>query len=59
MTIDIDSTTCEAYGYDKQGAAFGYTKARGFHPMVATRGAGTGEVRETIGRVRRAGATGP
>lgn len=77
MTIDIDSTICEVHGYDKEGAAFGYTKLRGFHPMVATR-AETGEVlhsrfrkgsantargaqrfvRETVGRVRRAGATG-
>ncbi len=46
MTIDIDSTICEVYGYDKQGAAFGYTKVRGYHPMVATR-SGTGEVLHT------------
>ncbi len=78
MTIDIDSTICETYGYAKQGATFGYTKRRGYHPLLATR-ADTGEVlhvrfrkgsantgrgaqrfvREVIGRVRRAGATGP
>ena len=77
MTIDIDSTICAAYGYAKQGATFGYTKQRGYHPLLATR-ADTGEVlhirfrkgsantgrgaerfvREVIGRVRRAGATG-
>ena len=78
MTIDIDSTICETHGYQKQGATFGYTKQRGYHPLLATR-ADTGEVlhirfrkgsantargaqrfvREVIGRVRRAGATGP
>lgn len=78
MVIDIDSTICATYGYSKQGATFGYTKRRGYHPLVATR-ADTGEVlhirfrkgsantgrgaqrfvRELIGRVRRAGATGP
>jgi Transposase DDE domain group 1 len=77
LTIDIDSTICETYGYQKQGASFGYTKRRGYHPLLATR-ADTGEVlhvrfrkgsantgrgaerfvRELIGRVRRAGATG-
>ena len=78
LVIDIDSTICEVHGYAKQGAAFGYTRVRGYHPLVATR-ADTGEVlhtrmrkgsansargaqrfvRETIRRVRRAGATGP
>jgi len=78
MTIDIDSTICETHGYKKQGAGFGYTKRRGYHPLLATR-ADTGEVlhirfrkgsantgrgaerfvREVIGRVRRAGASGP
>lgn len=78
MTIDVDSTICEVHGYAKQGAAYGYTRQLGLHPLVATR-ADTGEVvhtrmrkgsantmrggqrfiRETIGRVRRAGASGP
>jgi hypothetical protein len=77
MFIDMDSTMCEVHGYDKQGASFGYTRVRGYHPLLATR-AETGEVlharmrkgsantgrgaqrfvRETVGRVRRAGATG-
>jgi hypothetical protein len=43
MTVDVDSTICEVYGTAKQGAAFGYTKVRGYHPLLATR-AGTGEV---------------
>ncbi len=77
MFIDIDSTICEVHGEHKQGAAYGYTRQLGLHPLLATR-ADTGEVlhgrmrkgsagsgrgaqrfvRETIGRVRRAGATG-
>lgn len=78
LIVDIDSTICETHGYKKQGASFGYTRVRGYHPLVATR-AETGEVlhvrfregsantgrgaerfvREVLGRVRRAGATGP
>lgn len=43
MTIDMDSTITEVHGYAKQGAAYGYTKVLGHHPLVATR-AETGEV---------------
>jgi hypothetical protein len=43
LTIDVDSTICETYGLAKQGAGFGYTKVRGYHPLLAIR-AGTGEV---------------
>ncbi len=43
LTIDVDSTICEVEGHDKQGAAFGYTKVRGYHPLLATR-ADTGEI---------------
>jgi hypothetical protein len=43
MTIDLDSTVCEVHGYHKQGAAYGYTHTRGYHPLVATH-AETGEV---------------
>lgn len=77
MFIDVDSTVAEVHGYQKQGASYGYTKTKGYHPLLATR-ADTGEVlhgrmrkgsagsgrgaqrfvRETVGRVRRAGATG-
>ncbi len=77
LTIDFDSTICRVFGVAKQGAAYGYTKVRGYHPLLATladtgevlharmrggnagaaRGAGT-FVRETIARVRDAGATG-
>ena len=77
LTVDLDSTICEVYGTAKQGATFGYTKVRGYHPLLATlagtnevlharmrggnagsaRGAGS-LVRETISRIRGAGATG-
>ena len=78
LTIDLDSTICETYGLDKEGARHnGYTGQRGYHPLLAV-AAGTGEVlmsrlregrantargaahflRETLGRVRYAGATG-
>jgi Transposase DDE domain group 1 len=43
MTIDLDSTICEVYGKQKHGAAYGYTKVLGYHPLLATR-ADTGEV---------------
>lgn len=43
MVVDVDSTICEVHGYHKQGASFGYTKVRGYHPLLATR-ADTGEV---------------
>jgi hypothetical protein len=43
MTIDADSTICEVYGKAKQGAAYGYTRTLGYHPLLATR-ADTGEV---------------
>ncbi len=31
LTIDLDSTIVEVHGRGKQGAAFGYTKVRGYH----------------------------
>ena len=76
VTLDVDSTICAVSGKTKQGAAYGYTKELGYHPLLAFR-ADTGEVvgarlregssqrgvvhfaKETIGRVRRAGARGP
>jgi hypothetical protein len=78
LTIDLDSTVCETYGLQKQGALHhGYTHVRGYHPLLAV-AAGTGDVlmarlregransgrsaghflRETVSRVRDAGATG-
>jgi DDE family transposase len=43
LVVDVDSTICEVAGKAKQGAAFGYTKVLGYHPILATR-AETGEV---------------
>jgi hypothetical protein len=43
LTIDLDSTIVEVSGHAKQGAGFGYTKRRGYHPILATR-ADSGEV---------------
>ena len=43
LVIDVDSTICEVEGHAKSGAAFGYTKVLGYHPILATR-ADTGEV---------------
>ncbi len=78
FTIDLDSTICETYGLQKEGALHhGDTGVRGYHPLLAI-AAGTGDVlmarlregrantvrgaahflRETIGRVRSAGASG-
>jgi Transposase DDE domain group 1 len=39
----VDSTVCEVHGHAKGGAAYGYTKVLGYHPLLATR-ADTGEV---------------
>jgi hypothetical protein len=36
VTLDVDSTICETYGLAKQGARFGHTRVRGYHPLVAS-----------------------
>jgi hypothetical protein len=43
LVIDVDSFLGEVYGRAKHGAAFGYTRRRGYHPLLATR-ADSGEV---------------
>ena len=43
LVVDIDSTIREVFGKLKSGAAFGYTKVLGYHPILATR-ADTGEI---------------
>ena len=44
LTIDLDSTICEAYGLAKEGARHhSYTGQRGYHPLLAS-AAGTGDV---------------
>src|ERR1700722_19346230 len=36
LVVDVDSFVGEVYGYDKQGASYGYTHKRGYHPILAT-----------------------
>src|SRR4029079_10437515 len=43
LVVDVDSVLGEVFGVKKHGAAFGYTRVRGYHPILATR-ADTGEV---------------
>jgi hypothetical protein len=43
LVVDVDSFVGEVHGYAKQGAAFGYTRQRDYHPIVASR-ADSGEV---------------
>jgi hypothetical protein len=43
LVVDVDSFIGEVHGYQKQGASFGYSKKRGYHPLLASR-ADTGEV---------------
>ncbi len=43
LIVDVDSFIGQTYGYLKEGVGFGYTKQRGYHPLLASR-AGTGEV---------------
>jgi DDE family transposase len=53
MAIDLDSTICELHGHHKQGAAYGYTRQLGYHPLLAIR-ADTGEVLHARQRTGRA-----
>lgn len=43
LVIDLDSFIGQVHGYQKQGASYGYTHQRGYHPLLATTEAG-GEV---------------
>jgi hypothetical protein len=43
LVIDVDSTICQVEGKAKHGAAYGYTKVLGYHPILAVR-ADTGEI---------------
>lgn len=53
LVIDLDSTICEVHGHQKQGAAYGYTRCLGYHPLLATR-AETGEI--LFSRLRKGSA---
>ena len=37
LVVDVDSFVGEVCGRLKQGAAYGYTKVLGYHPLLATR----------------------
>jgi hypothetical protein len=53
LVIDVDSFVGEVHGYLKQGAAYGYTKLFGYHPILATRA----DTREALHiRLRRGAA---
>jgi Transposase DDE domain group 1 len=56
LVIDVDSFIGEVHGYAKEGAAFSYTRQRGYHPLLATR-ADTGEVLHI--RLRKGSAASP
>src|SRR4051794_23489838 len=43
LVVDVDSFVGDVHGRAKQGAAFGCTRVRGYHPLLATR-ADTGDV---------------
>lgn len=43
LVVDVDSFVGQTHGYAKQGASYGYSGIRGYHPLLATR-ADTGEV---------------
>jgi len=43
LVLDLDSFVGEVHGYEKEGAAYGYTRELGYHPLLATR-AGSDEV---------------
>ena len=67
LTIDLDSTVCETYGLAKEGAQrHNYAGQRGYHPLFARLRQGRANtargaahfLRETVSRVRYAGATG-
>jgi hypothetical protein len=56
LVVDVDSFIGEVHGHAKQGAGYGYTRALGYHPILATR-ADTGEVLHV--RLRKGSAGSP
>ena len=55
LLIDLDSFIGQVHGYAKQGAGFGYTAERGYHPLLATR-SGSGEALHVRLRKGQAGS---
>ena len=56
LVVDVDSFIGEVHGRRKQGVGFGYTRQRGYHPLLASR-ADTGEVLHV--RLRKGSAASP
>jgi hypothetical protein len=56
LVIDVDSFVGEVHGYQKEGVGFGYTRRRGYHPLLASR-ADTGEVLHVRLRRGQAGSS--
>jgi hypothetical protein len=56
LVVDVDSFIGEVHGRAKQGVGFGYTRQRGYHPLLAVR-ADTGEVLHI--RLRKGSAASP
>ena len=54
LTVDLDSTICEVHGKHKGGAAYGYTKVLGYHPLPAARA----DTREVLAARMRKGSAG-
>jgi hypothetical protein len=58
LVVDVDSFIGEVHGYQKQGASFGYSKKRGYQPLLASR-ADRGEVLHVrCGRGQRTASAG-
>src|SRR6266581_9720353 len=55
LVIDLDSFVGEVHGSAKQGAGFGYSGERGYHPILATR-SGTSELLHVRLRQGQAGS---
>lgn len=56
LVVDVDSFIGEVHGYAKEGVGFGYTRRRGYHPLLASR-ADTGEVLHVRLRKGQAGSS--
>jgi len=54
LVVDLDSTITEVHGKAKAGAAYGYTRQLGYHPLLASR-ADTSEV--LFSRLRKGSAS--
>jgi hypothetical protein len=56
VTVDLDDTVVEVHGYQKQGAAFGYSGVRGLNALLATVSTETAAPVIAAQRLRKGGA---